>query len=77
MALAHRVMKYNYLHEAVAAAVRRKHPKLKVTGSRPIAGGVNEWKIELEGGTKAERDAAMAYARKFAEGWAHMPGQQT
>jgi hypothetical protein len=67
-------MKYAYVHEAVAAAVRRKYPKLKATSSRPIAGGVDEWTIDLEGGTKAERDAAMSYARKFAEGWLHQPG---
>ena len=66
-------MSYAYVHEAVAAAVRRSFPKLKVTSSRPIAGGADEWKLDLEGGTKAERDAAVAYAREFAEGWVYRP----
>ena len=59
---------------AIAAAVRRKYPQLQVSSSRPIAGGPDEWKLDIKGRTKAERDAAMAYAKKFAEGWLHKPG---
>lgn len=67
-------MKHTYLHEAVAAAVRRKYPKLQVTSDLPIKGGPDKWRLDIKGGTKAERDAAMDFARRFAEGWLHKPG---
>jgi hypothetical protein len=53
------------VHDAVADAVRRKYPTLTVTEARLT---VDPWKIKIEGGTKAERDAAMAYVKQFAEG---------
>jgi hypothetical protein len=58
------------VHDAVADAVRRKFPTLTVTEAR-IA--IDPWKLKVEGGTRAERDAAMAYAKLFAEGWMHKP----
>jgi hypothetical protein len=66
------MVKFSYLHEAVAAAVRRKFPQLQVTSDQP-AGDVDGWKLDIKGGTKAERDAAMAWAKKYAEGWTHKP----
>jgi hypothetical protein len=30
--------------------------------------------LDIKGGTKADRDAAMPYAKQFAEGWMHKPG---
>jgi len=36
------MMRYAYLHEAVAAAVRRKFPQLTVTSDMP-AGEVDGW----------------------------------
>ena len=59
---------YTYVHEAVAAAVRRKYPALGVE-SAYSPGDVDSWKLDIKGGTKAERDEAMAWAQKYAEGW--------
>ena len=47
-------MKHAYLHEAVAAAVRRKFPQLTVTSAYP-PGEVDGWVLDIKGGTKAER----------------------
>jgi len=66
------MVKFSYLHEAVAAAVRRKYPKLTVTSEYP-AGDPYAWDLDIKGGTKAERDEAMEFAKKFAEGWLHKP----
>jgi hypothetical protein len=43
-----------------------------VTSSRPIAGGADEWKLDLAG-SKTERDEAMEFAKRFANGWLHNP----
>ena len=64
--------RYAYVHEAVAAAVRRKFPQLTVTSDYP-GGDVNGYVLDIKGGTKAERDAAMEWAKKYAEGWAQPP----
>jgi hypothetical protein len=58
------------VHDAVADAVGRKYPSLIVTAARVTT---DPWKIKVEGGTKADREAAMAYAKQFAEGWTHKP----
>jgi hypothetical protein len=58
------------VHDAVADAVGRKYPQLIVTAARVA---IDPWKIKVDGGTKADRDAAMAYAKQFAEGWMHKP----
>jgi len=63
---------FSYLHEAVAAAVRRKYPKLTITSEYP-AGDPYAWDLDIKGGTKAERDAAMAWAKKYAEGRTYRP----
>ena len=65
-------MKYANMHEAVAAAVRRRYPKLTITSDSP-AGEVDGWQLDITGGTKAERDKAMEFAKRFAEGWLHKP----
>ena len=61
-------VRYVWLHEAVAAAVRRKYPQLQVESDHK-PGEVNGWTLDLKGGTKAERDEATEFARRFAEGW--------
>ena len=65
-------MKYAYLHEPVAATVRRKFPQLTVTSDYP-GGQVDGYVLDVKGGTKAGRDAAMTWAKKFAEGWKRRP----
>lgn len=65
--------RYDYVHEAIAAAVRRRFPALTVTSDYPPT-DINGWVLDITGGTKAERDAAMEWARKFAEGWTYKPG---
>ena len=57
---------------AVAEAVRRKFPTLTVTDADLTD---DPWKIAVVGGTKAERDAAMAYANQYAEGRMYTPGK--
>jgi len=64
--------RYAYVHEAVAAAVRRKFPQLTVTSDYP-GGESDSYVLDVKGGTKAERDAAMAWAKKYADGWTHRP----
>ena len=65
-------MKHAYAHEAVAAAVRRKYPQLTVT-SDYSPGEPNSYVLDIKGATKGDRDAAMAWAKKYAEGWTHRP----
>jgi len=65
-------MKYAYVHVAIAAAVRRKFPQLQVT-SDLAAGDIDGWKLDIKGGTKAERDSAMTWAKKYAEGRTYRP----
>ena len=64
-------MKYAYVHE-VTAAVRRKFPQLTVTSDYP-PGEPNSYTLDIKGGMKAGRDAAMEFAKRFAEGWLHKP----
>ena len=52
------MIRYAHLHEAVAAAVRRKFPQLTVTSDYP-GGEVDGYVFDLKGGTKSERDAAI------------------
>ena len=63
---------YTYVHEAVAAAVRRKYPALSVE-STYSPGDVDSWKLDIKGGTKAERDEAMDFAKRYAEGYLYKP----
>ena len=64
-------MKYAYVHE-VTAAVRRKFPQLTVTSDYP-PGEPNSYTLDIKGGMKAGRDAAMAWAKKYAEGRTYRP----
>jgi len=49
-----------------------QYPQLTVTSDYP-PGEPNSYALDIKGGTKAERDEAMAYARKYAEGRQHKP----
>ena len=64
--------RYTYVHEAVAAAVRRKYPALSVE-STYSPGDVDSWKLDIKGGTKAERDEAVDFAKRYAEGYLYKP----
>lgn len=48
----------------------RKYPKREVTSDSPPA-NIDGCTLDVKGGTKAERDAAMDFAKRFAEGWLH------
>jgi hypothetical protein len=54
-------------HEVIAAAVRRRYPGLTVTNSEK-PGEAFGWLLDIRGGTKEQRDAAHAFAERFAEG---------
>jgi hypothetical protein len=58
--------------EAVAATVRRKYLQLTVTSDYP-PGEPDGYELDIKGGTKAERDAAMAWAKKYAERLTYKP----
>ena len=64
--------RYAYVHEAVAAAVRRRFLMLTVESTYP-EGDINGFELDLKGGTKEQRDKAMAFAKRFAEGWVQRP----
>jgi hypothetical protein len=53
-------------HEAIAGAVRRRYPLLTITMSEP--GDLFGWQLDIQGGTVEQRDAAHAFAKRFAEG---------
>jgi len=56
--------RHAYVHEAVADAVYRRFPQLTVTSDYPTS-EPDGYQLELNGGTKAERDQALAFAKQF------------
>jgi len=58
--------RHAYVHEAVAAAVRRKFPQLTVTSDYP-GGEIDGYTLDIKGGTKAEPAEALTWAKKYAD----------
>ena len=64
--------RYVWLHQAVAAAVRRAYPHLTIDDhsadddSGPI-------ELTITGGTQADRDEALQFATRYTLGWAGKP----